>query len=52
MALARQSGRYAKGAKPYASGFVDECILRLDVLVDQAALVGMAERCCQINGKT
>jgi hypothetical protein len=51
LALAWQSGRYAKAGQPYASGVVNDYVLRLNVLVDQAALVGMAERRCQVNGK-
>ena len=51
LALARQPGRDAKAGEPYVAGVVDEHVLGLDVFVDQAALVGVAERRCQANGK-
>ena len=52
LALAWQPGRDAKAGEPYVAGVVDEHVLGLDVFVDQTALVGMAERRCQVNGKT
>ena len=51
LALAWQSGRDAKAGEPDVAGVVDEHVLGLDVFVDQTALVGMAERRCQANGK-
>ena len=51
LALARQPGRDTKAGEPYAPGVVDEHVFGLDVFVDQAALMGMAERRCQVNGK-
>ena len=51
LALARQSGRDAKAGEPYVAGAVNEHVFGLDVFVDQTALVGVAERRCQVNGK-
>jgi hypothetical protein len=48
LALAWQSGRDSKAGEPYLAGVVDEHVLRLDVFVDQTALMGMAEGCCQV----
>jgi hypothetical protein len=39
-----------KARKPYVAVVVDEHVLRLNVFVDQTALVGMAERRCQVDG--
>ena len=50
LALARQSGRDAKAGEPHVAGVVHEHVLGLDVLMDQTALVDVAERRCQANG--
>jgi hypothetical protein len=51
LALARQSGRDAKTGEPHVAGVVDEHVLRLDVFMNQTALVDVAERRCQVNSK-
>ena len=51
LALARQSRRDAKAGEPYVAGVVGEHVPRLDVFVDQTALVGMAERRRQADCK-
>jgi len=51
LAFAWQTGRYAKAGEPNASGVVYEYVLRLYVFMDQTALMGMAERRRQVNGK-
>ena len=56
LALARQSGRDAKAGEPDMTGVAawfqrDEHVLGLDVFVDQTALMDVAERRCQVNGK-
>src|SRR5580698_1317998 len=51
LALARQPGRDAKAGEPYLIRAVGKYVLRLDVFVDQPALVSVAERRCQVSGK-
>ena len=49
LALARQARRDPESGQPHAAGRVEEHVRRLDVLVNEAALVDLAERASQGN---
>ena len=51
LALARQPRRNAEAGEADVAGGVDERIRRLDVLVDEAMPVDLAERCRQADGE-
>ena len=50
LALARQPGRNAEAGEPHVTGVVDECVRRLDVLMDEALPVDLAKCCRQTDG--
>jgi hypothetical protein len=50
LALVRQLGRNPESDEPYVAGVVDEHIRRLDILMDEAAPMDLAECCRQANG--
>ena len=50
LALARQARRDAESGEPDVADVVDEHVRRLDILVDQAAPMDLADCCRQANG--